>query len=514
MSQATKSRSGRPVRRSSGGGGGGVFWMLIAVVVIGAAGVYVFAPELPRQWFGTAKKPADKGDEPTAPQNVTTTLANKDNDVNQKPTKPITVTETTKPDIVDKPVVAKPKTYPDEQQALAILEKARAAYKAMDWNKAAMEARKITSMSTTPATGVHAQDIIDGSAAIAKLFKELDDKDELIRYYDTHPSLVILKSGASSSMAVPIASIDDPTPIESDPLAYIAAQRKTGKVAFLIKGKKDYIPSSLPADIIGEVEKPDLDAIVKEKLSEFETRLNKLRNSNSANNPLAWYDAGKFAYRNRIDGYVTEMLNQAVVLDPNLVSTVREDKAAGLYASLVSHATNGNKKQAAAFMAIIAKKFADTDQGKQARLYYDGKTAEVLQAAKLERERQRDEERQRRQAQLERAKKLEDQAAIAKLEKMTTQEEEPVAAATVASGDEGKADALFSKGRDLYNQALEAGNTPKRDELYEKAYQELHAARAIYSALVEKSPNNEALGFKLLECNKLHYGAIKQRRFH
>jgi hypothetical protein len=286
-------------------------------------------------------------------------------------------------------------------------------------------------------------------------------------------------------------------------------------VAFLIKGKKDYIPSSLPADVIGEVVAPDLVAIIKEKRSEFETRLNRLRNSTLANDPLAWYDAGKFAYRNRIDEFVSEMLNQAVVLDPELVSRVREDKAAGLYANLVSHSKNGNKKQADAFMSIIARKYSDTEQGKQARLYYDGKTAEVLQAARAEQQRRRDEEVQRREAQLARAKKLDDKEAIAKIEKMTTPEEEDKAMiATAASGDEGKADALFAKGRDLYNKALEAGNTPLRDELYEKAYRELHEARAIYSVLCEKNPNNESLGVKMLECNKLHYGAIKQRRFH
>jgi hypothetical protein len=61
---------------------------------------------------------------------------------------------------------------------------------------------------------------------------------------------------------------------------------------------------------------------------------------------------------------------------------------------------------------------------------------------------------------------------------------------------------------------LDAGNTPARDQLYEDSYKQLHEARAIYSALAEKKPNDEALGFKLLECNKLHYGTLKQRRFH
>jgi hypothetical protein len=297
-------------------------------------------------------------------------------------------------------------------------------------------------------------------------------------------------------------------------LDYIAAQRKTGNVAFLIKGKKDYIPSSLPAGNVGEVVAADTAAIMKEKQAEFETRLNRLRNSNLARDPLAWYDAGKFAYRNRLDANVTEMLNQAVVLDKNLVSKVREDKAAGYYANVVSHLKNGNKKQADAFMAIIERKFKDTDQGKQARLYYDGKNDELIQAAKAEQEKRKEEERQRKEALKARATELGDDKTLAAMKQEPQEEPEDTAlAAMAATGDEGKADALFAKGRDVYNQALDAGNTPKRDQLYKEALKELNPALAIYAKLVEKNPNDTSLGVKMQECMRLRYGAVKQQRF-
>lgn len=513
MSNATKSPRSASTRKRSGGGGGG-FWLLIAAVVLGIGGVYVFAPDLPRQWFGTTKPPADKGAEPTAPQQVKTDLAQKEHKVDDDLGKPKVAAAPAKPKVEDTPAPEKPKGFADEAKAAPILAVAQKAYTEMKWTQAANEARKVTTMAVSPATRIKAQDIVTGSAAIQKLFAELNDKDELTRYYDTHPSLVLLKSGTGMSQAVPITSIDDPTPVETRPLDYIAAQRKTGKVAFLIKGKKDYIPSSLPADVVGEVVAADVATIMKEKQTEFETRLNRLRNSNLARDPLAWYDAGKFAYRNRLDANVTEMLNQAVVLDQNLVSKVREDKAAGYYANVVSHLKNGNKKQADAFMAIIERKFKDTDQGKQARLYYDGKNDELIQAAKAEQEKRKEEERQRREALKARATELGDEK-LAAMSKQEPQEEEDTAiAAIAATGDEGKADALFAKGRDTYNKALEAGNTPERDVFYEKAYQDLNAACAIYSKLVEKSPGNNPLELKLLECNKLRYGAVKQRRFH
>lgn len=513
MSTASKSPRSAPTRKRSGGGGGG-FWILIAAVVLGVAGVYVFAPDLPRQWFGTTKAPADKGPEPTAPQKEKTDLVNKEHKVDDELNKKVTTTVAAKPKVEDKPAPEKPKGFVDEAKAAPLLEAAQKAYTEMKWDKAANEARKITGLNVSPATRIKAQDIISGSAAIVKLFEELDkDKDELIRYFDTHPSLVLIKGGAGVTQAVPIMSIDDPTPVESRPLEFIAAQRKTGKIAFLIKGKKDYIPSSLPADTVGEVVAADTAAIMKEKQAEFETRLNRLRNSALSRDPLAWYDAGKFAYRNRLDGAVTEMLNQAVVLDQNLVSKVREDKAAGYYANVVSHLKNGNRKQADAFMAIIERKYKDTDQGKQARLYYDGKNEDLLKAAKAEQEKRKEEERQRKEALKARATELGDDKALAAMAKPEP-EEDTTTAAIAASGDEGKADALFAKGRDTYNKALDAGNTPERDVYYEKAYQDLNTACAIYSKLVEKTPGNSALEVKLLECNKLRYGAVKQRRFH
>jgi hypothetical protein len=515
MSTATKpSRPASPRTSKRSGGGGGGFWILVAVVVLGVAGLYIVAPDLPRQWLGTAKAPADKGPEPTAPQSVKTDLAAKDHKVQDDLAKPTVAASAAKPK-VDAPAPEKPKGFADEAAAQPFLAGAQQAYTEMKWQKAATEARRVTAMAVSPQTRIKAQDIIAGAAAIEKLIHELNDKDELVRAYDTHPSLVLLKGATGVTPAVPIVSIDDPTPIESRPLDYIAAQRKTGKVAFLIKGKKDYIPSSLPADTIGEVVAADLATIIKEKQSEFETRLNRLRNSTLARDPLAWYDAGKFAYRNRLDTQVTEMLNQAVVLDQNLVSKVREDKAAGLYANVVSHLKNGNRKQADAFMAIIVKRFADTDQGKQARLYYDGKNDELIQAAKAEQEKRRDEEKQRREMLKQRATDLGDDKALAQMKQQPQEEpEDPATASLAASGDEGKADSLFAKGRDLYNKALDAGNTPERDVLYEKAYNELHAAQAIYVKLVEKSPNDTNLGLKMLECNKLHYGTVKQRRFH
>jgi hypothetical protein len=522
MSTATKpprpAQRSAPARRSGGGGGG--FW-LVVVLAVGALGaLFVFAPELPRQWLGLAKAPADKGPEPTAPETVKTDLASKDHtadsDLAKSQIKRDSLASAPK-QVAPKPVEAeKPKTFADEAKGQAHIAEAEKAYKAMQWAKAATEAKRADGLQVTPATRIRAADIVKGSAALEKLFRELDDKDELIRYYDTHPSLVTLNSGTSTSLAVPITSLDFPTPVETDPIAWITSQRRTGKVAFLIKGKKDFIPSSLPADNIGEVKPADLAAIIAEKKADFDSRLNKLKNGSFADNALAWYDAGRFAYRNRLDDYVTEMLDRAQVLDLDLVRSVREDKAAGLFANLMCHLKNGNRKQADAFMAIISRKYTDTDQGKQARLFYDGKTTELLAAAKAAEQKRVADEKARREAQLARAKELGDDKAMAKLQQKPAQpeEEEPEAAAVAASGDEAQADTLLAKGREAYNKAIDAGNTPERDVLYEKAYHIFNQCQALLSKLVEKNPSNSSLEAKLHECSQLRYGTIKQRRFH
>ena len=75
-------------------------------------------------------------------------------------------------------------------------------------------------------------------------------------------------------------------------------------------------------------------------------------------------------------------------------------------------------------------------------------------------------------------------------------------------------DAAFALGKEITGKALEAGNTPKRDELYEKAYVELTAAMQIYSALVDQRPDDEKLALKLRDCMQLRYGSVKMRRFH
>ena len=104
-----------------------------------------------------------------------------------------------------------------------------------------------------------------------------------------------------------------------------------------------------------------------------------------------------------------------------------------------------------------------------------------------------------------------DEAAAKKAGKQAAPLEEAPAA---GGGTETNADSVFSVGRELYQQAIAAGNSDARDQLYEKAFVKLSDAMNIYGALVEKDEKNEALAEKLRVCMQLRYGSVKQRRVH
>lgn len=528
--EASPRRQPRPSR----GGGGGGFWLGLAVVVGGIGAVYVFAPDLPSRIFGGSSSPGP-GDEPSVAQTSNTTIDTREQTATNALTAPSAVARTSTTTAKAAPVAttAAPdpstKTYADEAKAQTFLAQAEEAYKAAptikDWSKATSAARKIIGLNAKPATIVRAKDIIRGSEAMAKLFKDLADRDELQRNYDTDPQLVMIGTGPTASYAVPITSMDNIEVVKGDPVAWINGQRASGKITVLLRGKKDFIPASLPSDQVTTVERAKVDEIIAAKQKEFEERLARLKNGALADNALAWYDAAKFAYQNRLDATVAAMMDRALILDPLLAGSVREDKAAGLFANVVLHLNNRNVKQAAAFMKIITERFADTPSGLQARAFYDSKTKEsaddvakaqeALRAARRDAAaREAEEARKRREQRVARAKETGDEQEIAAAEKQAPAEEDTPDAAAPISGDEGKADELYAKGEELYKRAIDAGNSSGRDQLYEECNKYLTQAQNLYNQLLEKNPGNTALEEKAFMCNKLRYGSIKQRRFH
>ena len=506
------STSSLPTRKSSGGGG---FWLLVLIVVGAIGAVFVLVPDLPRSLLGLAKA-ADRKQEsdPSATTVIAVDTQKRDHqadtqvDVNAK-----NLAKEAKPgtkQAVAPVVVAK--QYLDESKAQGYLADAEKAYHAMQWTAANNAAHKLDSLDVTPKTKVRAKDIAAGATALDKLFKDLgDDKDELIRDYDTNPSLVEVETSGSPSLAVPIISIDNPVPIEGNPVDAINAQRASGKINLLIKGRKDYMPASMPADLITKVTPVDLTKVMATKRSELTDRINRLSNGSERENALAWYYAGRFAYRNRIDELVTEMMDKAVILDPKLVSSVREDKAATLYANVICHIKDKNSKQADAFMAIISRKFADTDQGKQAKLFYEGKTTELLALNKAADERRTQLAEEILNLRISRAQELGDEKGAKLLAQAApaAAAPEPESALPASATTSDAADTYHKSGLAFYALAQQLGTTTERNNLYHQAAADFLKAKSIYGKLLDKNPNDEGLAAKMVANQALLFGAIK-----
>jgi hypothetical protein len=492
----------------------GLGYLVFAGVVGGVAGVLLFAPSIPRGWFAAPAVPTEEGTAPVLPGDMQVSLESKDHEADLQTTVRLAAPKKT----VAAPVIAAPapieapkKPYADAE-AQALLAEVEKQYRSYQWNPAVSGARKLADMNVSPAIRQRAADIAAHALPVGRLFGKLNDRDELTRGLDTNPSLVTLSGGRELTYAVPIQGPDKDSPVvDKDPLGYIAAQRRTGKVNFLVRGSKGYIATELSDAAIGTVKAVDQAAVKADKLAQLE-KFRKTIVGSTARDPMAWYDLGRFAYQHRLDQFVVDALHQAVLLDKDLVASVREDRAGVLYASLISHMRNENKTQAAVYMGIIDRKYKDTEQGRQARLYYDGKTSELLAAAK-ETQRKADEEESRRLADMK--KRAEDGDAAAKAAMIEEPVEEPAVATITGSADESRAQQLYEEGAKLCSDAIDKGNTPERDRLYGEAIKVLSQAVPLLSKLAEQEKDpakREALEFKAVEANKMKFGATKMRR--
>jgi hypothetical protein len=383
----------------------------------------------------------------------------------------------------------------------------------MDWDKAGSSAARIAALDCKPQTRGRAAEIAHGAAALKKLFRDLDDRDELNRNWDTHPSLVRLVQGGRESLAVPIVSMDEPlTPVLDNPVAWLAKMKQQGRQAsFMLKGAKQFSKAEL--DLANVDIQPCDQAALRAQLSQqLDARLAALRSDRAlARDPGAWYEAGKFAYRNRLDDRVTEQLDHALQLDPFLTRTVREGNAAALFGSMVAHLKNGNKQQAAAFMASIERRYKDTEQGHQARLYFDGRTSELLAAAREAEQRAKAEAEQRIQARLAAAKAKADVAAVKQIEQ-DVQDDAATATASAtadAPADLTKARELRDKGQKPYAEAMGMGATAERNAKYHEAASWLDQAKAAYSRYCEKNPKDDTAATEMIETSKMAFAAHK-----
>ena len=96
---------------------------------------------------------------------------------------------------------------------------------------------------------------------------------------------------------------------------------------------------------------------------------------------MSLYSAAAFAYQNRLDQWVVDMLDKAFKIDSDLASTIRNDRASEFYEKMIIQLDKGNKKTAASFLAsLLRRNYEDTDIYPQALRTIRGDLNELLAA--------------------------------------------------------------------------------------------------------------------------------------
>jgi hypothetical protein len=384
----------------------------------------------------------------------------------------------------------------------------------MEWDRAESAARRVLAMKTRSATRNRAVDIARVAPGLKRVFKDLDERDELNRNWETHPSLVRLVRGGSETLAVPILGLDAPyQPVLDDPVGHVQRAAQAGKVMLLVKGAKQFTPAEM--DVVDyNILPADQAAMRADAQQGLSARLARVQADKAAQrDAFVWYELGKFAYRNRLDDQVVKHLEKAVDLDPFLARSVREANAGILFGSLVAHMKNGNKAQAAAFMASIERRFKDTEQGKQARLYYQGETSKLVELAKEAARREKEEAEARKRELAERARQKGDEAVAKQIEEAPA--EEPAEPAGDDSGpvaaEIATARELRDKGAKLLGEAVNMPATDARNHKYSEAAKTLAKAKASYAAYLEKNPTDSSAEAEFIETNKMWFTANKMK---
>jgi hypothetical protein len=459
-------------------------WYLLgfAALVVAAAAVYLIAPDLPRRALSSAAPVPPLGDAPGAIGEVGGELADRE----PRPALPAIGRRTdpgpAAPVVTVTPEPAAPALPPPgDAQAVASLDEAERRYAAMDWDGAARLAGRIGSLPSRPTVAERAAGIARGAVALKRLFAALDHRDELQRNWDTHPSLLSLDDDGRPELLVPLAASEDPpTAVTEDPLGWTEGVRRSGVPGWFLYrtgssfSKAHIVPK--PGRLI-RVDQQSLAVRLGQQLDRMVARID--GDADMRDDPNAWYEAGKFAYRNRLDARVTTLLDRAFRLDPELASTIREGNAGALSGAMVGHIRNGNRQQAASYMRIIDERYADTRQGRLARLYYDGRTAELIAAAR----------------------------APAPAVPVDAPPAAPVAAA--APADLARARQLWADGSKPYYQASGMPATDERNRLYHQASTILRQAKAAYALWCEAHPEDAAAAAEAFEAGRMEVAARK-----
>ena len=533
----------------------GLGWFIAAIVILAIMASAIFAPEAWAMLRGVSRGPGDMGVEPNATQSAGGSLATRDQDGlgqalpmpgvrTQRAADPVAtgigsdpVRVTTQAQVVE---VAKPveRVYKDEASARSLLAETEKYYRQFDLLKARGMAERLERMDAAPAQKYRAGEINRHAVLIEEMLAKLQERDEMVRNYDTHPALVIIGQVSDRIEAVPlIASDPDKVPYEGDDaLGFILTERRAGKVKFMLRSAKGFNYSSLPTEFIGEVEPGNPEANRKAALAELEEKIALVETDASlASDAMKWYQLARLGYRNRNDARVVEFLDRGLRLNSRLTETVRNERAMLLAIAMEANLKSKNQNTASAFMSLIRQRYADTPAGKQAAAVYEKREADAKALAQaVEQQRIADIKRQQEEAKAK-TQALKDAGMAAEAEALRKAQEEaerkrkadeadlndpgPVDAPAPpdapaggptppANGDAAKAQAYFDQAQDLFRQGFDAGPGPARNAKLKEAEKAGMASVALFNKLAASDPSYEN---QASEARRLLFGIRKTK---
>jgi len=297
-----RQQRGRTQRRRGGGGG----WIVLFLLIAGALGVYILKPDLLDSLIGTSA-PDELGDAPK--QTVQTEGEAREREERQDlPTRKLDAGElaggsqqvdrSTPEDAAGRR--QSQNVQQDDKQASEMLARAQDSYRSYEWDLARKQARRVLMLQASDQLRNQAEDLLDRAETLHELFEKLNIKDELQRNFETHPQLVTISNRGRDEHVLPVIGLHDKqVPQTDDPVGWIQDQLASqGKVTVI---STSGITTSLSSGELADIRAADHDAIIAERQRDFQARLARLKSSDRAKDPLAWYEAAKFAYQNRLD---------------------------------------------------------------------------------------------------------------------------------------------------------------------------------------------------------------------
>lgn len=514
---------------------GGFGWLFLLLITGGLLALFVYAPHVITNLGSAPRVPSQLGDQPLDTQDQSADVMTRDvaiearslaGDVSglaQRQDDP--VEEAPSRPMIDDPVE---ESFQDAARGQDILGRAEEAYASYRWEEARSLASSLRGLAVEPAVRLRADDIVDGTRRLEALFQALGTREELTRNLETHPSLVEVVQRGRPNRVVPIASMNEQEPLKlDDPVTWLREQlASAGEVAVLLESR---IATMLSAAEVSEVRSAQVDDIIAERRQTMERRVGEFEaDPELRDDPMAWYEAARFAYQNHIDDKVVDMLDRALLLSPDLAQTIREDAAQDWFARMIVAMENENRNAATGFMRQI-QRYEDTMVYAQARAFYDGNMDELRRAREEAMAQQRAQREAVRERQLQRAQAQGDDQEVERIQERERQQERGPRVASqgdgadtsrgddrrgtpapTGSGDMASANASFDKGMEIYQRAQSMGATRDRDQAYREARKHFLAALQVYSAAVEAG--DTSVESRMIQTNQLQYACMKYAR--